>query len=687
MYRSAILLLMLSMFGAGNMHAQCEPSAAVRAVLEQSRLDGVSGLTSAERDARRIAILEKGLAHYHHDYFLLMARMFVEPTPDARLHWAEALHNNYPDRRVYALVHATALVGRNTPQAIEMLQALEKSSEVPHAHLILAGIHYFYKFKDTEKLHADIEGFLKQCPAPLDSRTVQTIAISGTNEQMARTAAALRKRLLRESDPLLQGVWENLWRMEFKARPAAEHALIRGQIVRDLAGFQPPQGPNRLHLLMVRHTGYEILNNQPEMEKIDEQILRDYPDTDEAVRLIKDRWDKQHPSLVDEEKKDKKEKETYYRTRLAAADEWHRRWPSNPFILWVKVGSLMHLDDATPDQLATTAQELLAAQAKNPDTSYTRYFYFRAAEAFTKSKMHLDQVTQLVQDGYRIGIEAEEPYLRDDRITEGILAIYRDRVTYLTLERAEDLLKYYEATNRLEKVPEIDNQLKAVDASANLREWLLNLPARAAEIQGRKLDALFLYRAAMEAHTPQSGDPDLPADRLEVLWKALGGTPATFGLFDVKKTTQTVGAVWERPRNPMPAFTVAGLDGKTQKLTDWEGKTLLINVWATWCPPCREELPQVQQLYDKLKERKDVVLLSFNVDEDVTKIGPYLQRTNYTFPVFLGKDVMLAVEQGGIPQTWVVNSRGKLIWVLTGTASDWQKVVADKLEEVQKEGN
>ena len=72
---------------------------------------------------------------------------------------------------------------------------------------------------------------------------------------------------------------------------------------------------------------------------------------------------------------------------------------------------------------------------------------------------------------------------------------------------------------------------------------------------------------------------------------------------------------WERPKKEPPAFQLADLSGKSWKFKQPERKALLINLWATWCGSCQAELPKRQKLYDSLKARTDVQVLTFNIDD------------------------------------------------------------------------
>jgi thiol-disulfide isomerase/thioredoxin len=135
----------------------------------------------------------------------------------------------------------------------------------------------------------------------------------------------------------------------------------------------------------------------------------------------------------------------------------------------------------------------------------------------------------------------------------------------------------------------------------------------------------------------------------------------------------------------LPDVTLRTLDGKAWNLADLKGKTIVINLWATWCVPCRGELPEFQKLYEKLKGRDDVVVASFNVDEDAAKIAPYLKENGLSFPVVLANDLVDAYfPVVFVPQTWFIDSTGKLLWIQEGYGggANWQKTMTDKLDEV-----
>ena len=107
-------------------------------------------------------------------------------------------------------------------------------------------------------------------------------------------------------------------------------------------------------------------------------------------------------------------------------------------------------------------------------------------------------------------------------------------------------------------------------------------------------------------------------------------------------------------------FTLTDLQGKAWTLQSLKGKVVLVNFWATWCPPCRKEMPDLDALYQKYKDRGLIVLAIS--DEDAAKVRPYIQEHNVSYPVLLdpGRKVNEAFQVEGIPKSFVYDRSGKL---------------------------
>jgi len=108
-------------------------------------------------------------------------------------------------------------------------------------------------------------------------------------------------------------------------------------------------------------------------------------------------------------------------------------------------------------------------------------------------------------------------------------------------------------------------------------------------------------------------------------------------------------------------FTLLDLQGKSWHLRELKGKVVLVNFWATWCPPCRKEMPDLQALYDKYKDQGFLVL-SIS-DEEAAKVSPFIAERKITYPVLLdpGRKVNDDFTVEGIPKSFVYDREGKLV--------------------------
>ena len=108
-------------------------------------------------------------------------------------------------------------------------------------------------------------------------------------------------------------------------------------------------------------------------------------------------------------------------------------------------------------------------------------------------------------------------------------------------------------------------------------------------------------------------------------------------------------------------FTLADLAGKSWHLRGLKGKVVLVNFWATWCPPCRKEMPDLEVLYQQFRS-KGLVVLAVS-DEERAKVGPFIAERKYSFPVLLdeGRKVSEQLRIEGIPKTFLYDRDGKLV--------------------------
>ena len=123
---------------------------------------------------------------------------------------------------------------------------------------------------------------------------------------------------------------------------------------------------------------------------------------------------------------------------------------------------------------------------------------------------------------------------------------------------------------------------------------------------------------------------------------------------------------------PAPNFTMPGLDGKMVSLADYKGKVVFLNIWATWCPPCVEEMPSMEKLYQELKG-EGFEILAVSIDASGAKdVLPFMKKHKLSFPALT--DTRGAIKElyqtTGVPESFIIDKDGIIVEKVIGPR-DW----------------
>ncbi len=124
------------------------------------------------------------------------------------------------------------------------------------------------------------------------------------------------------------------------------------------------------------------------------------------------------------------------------------------------------------------------------------------------------------------------------------------------------------------------------------------------------------------------------------------------------------GLLQEVPGAPdARAFELPDTDGKLHKLSDYRGKTVILNFWATWCPPCRKEMPSMQRAWNKLKGSGKVIMIAVHVGGNEEKIWNFMGDGDYDFLVLVDKSGKIPKKwpMMGLPSTFIISPSGKIM--------------------------
>ena len=158
----------------------------------------------------------------------------------------------------------------------------------------------------------------------------------------------------------------------------------------------------------------------------------------------------------------------------------------------------------------------------------------------------------------------------------------------------------------------------------------------------------------------------------------------------VSSETAQEEASQEKEKIPAPDFTLVDQYGQTHSLSDYRGKIVFLNFWATWCPPCRAEMPDIQALYEKYSkdESSDVVILGVafpNVgsETDVEGITKFLEENGYTYPVVMdeGGTLQLPYYITAFPTTFMISADGNVLGYIPGSMT--KDIMEDVIQQAR----
>ena len=139
------------------------------------------------------------------------------------------------------------------------------------------------------------------------------------------------------------------------------------------------------------------------------------------------------------------------------------------------------------------------------------------------------------------------------------------------------------------------------------------------------------------------------------------------------------------PQASAPDFTLRTLNGPNLRLAEQRGRVVMVNFWATWCGPCRQEMPQLDRLYQKYKS-SGFVLLGVNVDEDARKATDVAAKLGVTFPVLLDTDkaVSKLYDLSTMPSTVIIDRDGKVRYFHRGYLAGYEDNYDKQIRELLK---
>lgn len=632
-----------------------------------------------DRGDRRHAI-EAALKERPEDFNL--NRLFLDGSVYERRSVRERYQHEYeahPGDLGFAYLYARSLVGSSTADALKVYsQILAKDPDYPWVHLSQLEIYRAEAFRDRRKLESSYVTLRRACPSLWEP--YEYLGEIENTELVAQEVTGLRDFLTTTQDPRSLSLYRVLWAVEFRTRSKKENDIERRIVAEDLKRLRAFKAIPEIQSVLAN--GAHLTGDDALAKEIAAMRKPDFS---------KERGDwykaHPHPKLGDPPET----KRAYARAKLDAATKWTREAPASwlSFVYTERLRALVDLE-APADELGRAGDELLALDRRRNFGPLSSSL--AVARAYLDRGVLLDRVPVILQEALK-RIDDPEAVIEIDlapsseQTASNRMAFVADHANAAAM-LSEFYEKQGEATTAKEvlrsledylatKAPSHDEKNEMVRRQYGLAQFSYwSRVAALAEHEGRKLDALYAYReAAVSAGTPN--DELLSAQRS--LWTDLGGSNETWVRWanattaPVRQERALTHAGFVPVNRTLPEFSLKDATGQAWTLARFKGTKTVAVVWATWCQPCRAELPHLATLVQKLKDRNDVQVVSFNTDENIGAVEPFLKEAGYAFPVLFAQHFAEDLMQYfAIPRTWVIRD-GVLVAESVGFGGDAQK--------------
>ncbi|MGZ5089900.1 MAG: TlpA family protein disulfide reductase [Burkholderiales bacterium] len=158
---------------------------------------------------------------------------------------------------------------------------------------------------------------------------------------------------------------------------------------------------------------------------------------------------------------------------------------------------------------------------------------------------------------------------------------------------------------------------------------------------------------------------------MQTFWRRIGYIASVLAVVIIVAPAMSAPALAPWGGGPAPGLALKDLEGRAHDLAAYRGKVVLVNFWATWCEPCRQEMPSIQRLSEKLAG-KPFVVLAVNVDEPESRVRNFLNDTRFDLPVLLDANKSVTRQWGAriLPVTFIIGPDGRVRYRLLGEM-DW----------------
>jgi thiol-disulfide isomerase/thioredoxin len=638
-----------------------------------------------------------------------------------------------------AYLYAYALIHTDTRKSIKIFEEIVQQTPDFPLPLMTLGILYGYPdFLNQAKQRTYTESFLARCPNTPEPR-VASIALQLERSDILLTyIRALRERISGKADERYFQLYNNLWRLESKYALPAEQGDRNKQIKDDLKFLEGLDKNTYRSLGFILMRGYELVGDKAAMDALKAKepqlaFLADLP----AFSSARSEWSKANPSPPPNA--DTATRTAYLKKQIQFLDLWQARMPESLLVLEPRFNALASIPDTPNDVLIHEGDRILTVLRRSGSSAATAMRVlqtwaernilteripslvseFKALQSQTSPRAASMPQSDLSSGSYQTLMTRMQGWNTD---TAAWSILVRMHVRQGQLEQAKSVLGEWEKALQERRKEAEAIQIKQLSKVANtpataapqspvdsveasivsgiMGEEAKFYGARAqlAAAEGRSLDALTFYQSSLRLmYGGNSVSPDFgeieAGKAANGIWNTLGGSDAGWSAWlesiRTRPTPKSLGVSrWMAVTREIPDFLLSDQGGKEWTLASLKKKTTLINVWATWCGPCRLELPHLQKLYEQIKDRDDIQIITLNIDEDKSLVEPFLKSSNFTFPsLFAQPFVKTFAGSIGIPTTWISDKTGIVRLETLGYSGSGPQWLAQAINNIESINN
>ena len=552
--------------------------------------------------------------------------------------------------------------------------------------------------QDPASSDPHLERFLELCPIPPAWALAYGHVGLGSSELWQRHLPRLRTVV--EAMPPFERLagFYHLWAIEGRSLPLDAQKARRLQPLDDLAVMEAPGLEDTAAYWLRRREAYQRVGDDAGVESSVDEMATRFPCTGLGILARNGRWDQQHDGVLAAARKALLTQNPIPASPelYAATGGWSEscgdgpggdlgaaelRFAAGLGLLAAAAAGDGNVAAPSPESLWTDAERWIALwEARREVADALRSPYLPIARHLLDQGLDADRAVTLIDQ------EAEHrAWVRENSEDDGHLAqIFADQRRMGSLHQGLDL--NLELLRALTAAERWSRAMATVEESTRLLADLQSMAegegpttARARQLAHRLAVRLWTGRATLARALDRPLDALAFTLRAEALtdpevagsapgsldaWRDLGGSEQGWRALVATVADQGSGGDradvrgWETLDRPLDDFDLEDIGGERWRRADLAGQTVLFNVWATWCAPCLEELPLVQKLHERFADDPEVMVVSLNIDREIGRVGPFLEREGYTFPTLLGDDYfqrLLPTTELSVPQTWLVD--------------------------------